>query len=180
MGPDARAEGGVELTGELIRVAADAVSREAPTPTREAIARRPIAQGRDLVAISRKFAEEARRRPDAEARAIPEGCALLPELVRVTEDRTAKRLEIDPVRCRGLSADVVEREFVIRHFRDQGVVEIEEDGSEVHRVNGSRTANSAPPPSMFDARIEPPCACAIACAIARPRPVPSRWAFSPR
>ena len=29
---------------------------------------------------------------------------------------------------------------------------------------GSRTANSAPPPSTFEARIEPPWACAIACA----------------
>ena len=40
------------------------------------------------------------------------------------EDPTAKRLEIDCVRLCGLPADVVERELLIRHFRNQGVVEI--------------------------------------------------------
>src|SRR5438132_4277045 len=33
---------------------------------------------------------------------------------------------------------------------------------EIQRPTGSRTANSAPPPSTFEARIEPPCACAMA------------------
>src|SRR4029077_8257081 len=50
----------------------------------------------------------------------------------------------------------------------------------IQRTTGSRTANSAPPPSTFEARIEPPCACAIAWAIASPRPAPSRCALSPR
>src|SRR5437773_2388059 len=42
------------------------------------------------------------------------------------------------------------------------------------------TGNAAPPPWTFDARIEPACAWAMACAIASPRPAPSRCAFSPR
>lgn len=62
----------------------------------------------------------------------------------------------------GVTARGADGMLVVRHLGDKRVVEVEQKCFERHRPTGSRTANSAPPPSTFDALIEPPWACAMA------------------